>query len=614
MAQVLYILAGAAFTVLCCLALGRLLMDRLSLNLSGAERLLLSFPVGAACLHLIVFLLASARLARKGVFIGVGVVIFAAAWRFRRNALSGVAAAPLPRVWKAVFVALFTVFGVVYLVNALAPEHSPDGVTYHLGLVARYARDRGFRRITTNMYANLSQGVEMLYLVAFSVGRHSAAALTHLAFLVWLPLAMLTWARREGFPVAGAAAALFVFLSPVVGRDGTAAYNDVAVAAILFAVFWLVELWRARQDDGLLALAGLMAGFAYAAKYTAFLAVPYVLGCVAWRLRGERRRMARAVLIVGLCSAAMMTPWLAKNAAVDWKSLFAVFERVVPQPAHPCSVRTAVRRFHADFRRRQGLAGHPARGDPRRAGAGGRRRTVVPAGAVGAAGPAHPGRTARVAGGGGVRHGLSRQHRDPIPDPGAAVRGSGPGPGGTEHARRAGRAGSVSRAAVVARHGGPVLRSGGLADNGDSAPGRAPHGTRRSIPYAQGERVSNCADHREGCAAPGDGVRVLLGRRSLHYAQRAGPVSIRVGRSAGRRFLLGPVPRPRGEGIAALSLCAAGGAENSRVADGHRQGHLEHHRTAGLSAPARNWRAATAGGCARARIPGTFSWPSTTAR
>lgn len=314
MAQVLSILAGATFTVLFCLALGRLVMDRLSLNLSGAERLLLSFPVGAACLHLVVFLLASVGQARKSVFLGAGVVIFAAAWRFRRNALSGVAVAPLPRIWKAAFLALFAVFGVVYLVNALAPEHSPDGVTYHLGLVARYARDRGFRRITTNMYANLSQGVEMLYLVAFSVGRHSAAALTHLAFLAWLPLAMLAWARREGFPIAGAAAALFVFLSPVVGRDGAAAYNDVAVAAILFAVFWLVELWRARQDDGLLALAGLMAGFAYAAKYTAFLALPYALGCVAWRLRGERRRMVRAVLILGLCSIAMMAPWLAKNA------------------------------------------------------------------------------------------------------------------------------------------------------------------------------------------------------------------------------------------------------------------------------------------------------------
>ena len=260
------------------------------------------------------FLLASVGQARKGVFVGTGVVIFAAARRLRRSAPTRVAVAPLPRIWKAALLALFTVFGVVYLINALAPEHSPDGVTYHLGLVARYARDRGFHRITTNMYANLSQGVEMLYLVAFSVGRHSAAALTHLAFLAWLPLAMLAWARREGFPKAGAAAALFVFLSPVVGRDGTAAYNDVAVAAILFAVFWLVELWRARQDDGLLALAGLMAGFAYAAKYTAFLAVPYVLGCVAWRLRGERRRMARAVLMVGLCSIAMMAPWMAKNA------------------------------------------------------------------------------------------------------------------------------------------------------------------------------------------------------------------------------------------------------------------------------------------------------------
>lgn len=74
---------------------------------------------------------------------------------------------------------VFTVYLAAYFTNAMTPERSPDGTAYHLGLVARYLREHGFRRITTNMYANLSQGVEMLYLFAFAFGRHSAAALVH---------------------------------------------------------------------------------------------------------------------------------------------------------------------------------------------------------------------------------------------------------------------------------------------------------------------------------------------------------------------------------------------------------------------------------------------------
>src|SRR5947207_14200589 len=95
------------------------------------------------------------------------------------------------------------------------------------------------------MYAALSQGIEMLFLFAFAFGRHSAAALTHFAFLVTLPLAMLSYARRFGFPVAGVCAALLVFVSPVVGMDGSVAYNDVATTCIVFTAFYLAQIWAA---------------------------------------------------------------------------------------------------------------------------------------------------------------------------------------------------------------------------------------------------------------------------------------------------------------------------------------------------------------------------------
>ena len=80
------------------------------------------------------------------------------------------------------------------------------------------------------MYAYLSQGAEMLFLFAFTFGRHSAAALVHFAFLCALPLLMVCYGRRFGLRKASLFAALLVFASPVIGKDGVSAYNDLALS------------------------------------------------------------------------------------------------------------------------------------------------------------------------------------------------------------------------------------------------------------------------------------------------------------------------------------------------------------------------------------------------
>ncbi len=332
MPQPVYILFGAAFTVLTAIALGKLLLRGLGLRLYRTEETLLAYFAGSACLSVLVFALAAARLAYKGVFLAVGMaVIGAALWRglHREN---GDRLPPLSRFWKVLFGGLFAIYAVVYLVNAMTPERSPDGSAYHLGLVARYYREHGFRLLTTNMYANLSQGVEMLYLYAFAFGRHSAAALVHCSFLLALPLTMLTYTRRFGFPAAGATGALLVFLSPVFGMDGTTAYNDVAVAAIVFSVFYFVQIWDQERAGGLLVPIGLTAGFCYAAKYTAFLAVPYALGFVAWKLWRTRRPLVRPVLVISACALVLILPWVLKNSIWLGNPFSPFFNKVFPNP------------------------------------------------------------------------------------------------------------------------------------------------------------------------------------------------------------------------------------------------------------------------------------------
>src|SRR5262249_5043886 len=143
------------------------------------------------------------------------------------------------------------------------------------------------------------------------------------------------------------------FVSPVVGRLATTGYVDVAVACVVFAVFYMLEVgrtpWSAADplvgllprppsrttasgaDQGVRPtwiVVGLLAGFCYAAKYTAAIAVPYALAVVFFRTRS-----LRPVLVTGACAAAMMLPYLVKNSMVAGNPVAPFFNQVFPNSA-----------------------------------------------------------------------------------------------------------------------------------------------------------------------------------------------------------------------------------------------------------------------------------------
>lgn len=313
MLQTVSILFGAGFTVAVMLALGKLLLRRLGLRFYRQEENVFALVTGAASLSLLVFALAMLRLAHPVVLLVVGLGAIALALRCGVHRPAGDPLPPLSRGWKILFWTVFAAFAFLYFFNAMAPEVSPDGSTYHLGLVRRYLEARGMYRITTNLYSNLSQGTELLYLFAFAFGRQSAASLVHFVFLVTLPLAMLSYGRRFGLPAAGAMGALLTFASPIAGYDGTTAYIDIAVACVLFTVFYLLQIWDQERTPALLVVIGLLAGFAYAMKYTALLALPYALGLVAWKTWRRRGGVLRPAAIVAGCALVMILPWVVRN-------------------------------------------------------------------------------------------------------------------------------------------------------------------------------------------------------------------------------------------------------------------------------------------------------------
>jgi hypothetical protein len=217
---------------------------------------------------------------------------------------------------RGFFACAFVPFFLLYFFHALAPEASPDGAGYHLSLVAQYLHAHGFVRITDNFYAAFPAAVEMLFLHAFAFGQHSAAALVHLGFLV-----ALTWQIYRRSP----AAALLVFASPVVGIDAASAYNDVALAAIAFTLFHLLECWQESRSPRLLTAIGLLAGFAVATKFTAWLALPWAVGWIALKSR-------RGAVIVAALASFVIAPWLIKNWLWLDNPVAPFFNRLFPNP------------------------------------------------------------------------------------------------------------------------------------------------------------------------------------------------------------------------------------------------------------------------------------------
>ncbi|MGA7409082.1 MAG: hypothetical protein WBW33_01275 [Bryobacteraceae bacterium] len=304
----------------CCavtsLSLGLATLRALRCDLDKIESLALGYVVGSAITSTLTLILGLLGAISELTFVTVTVLslllLFEQRKWFRGLAVTSTGSVTWPV--KAMLLATLLSYGVLYFRQALAPEMSPDGTVYHLGFVNLWTHAGRIYRLV-DMYAAMPQGIEMLFLFAFTIGRHSAAALIHLWFLFDLPLLMLLYGRRFGWSYfATAFAAILVFASPIFGTVGTVAYVDVALAAVVFASLFLLQIWRQNRNLGTLVVCCLLAGFALAIKYTAAPLPLFVAFMVAWETRKSGwAKMAGAVTVPALAVLLIAGPYPVRN-------------------------------------------------------------------------------------------------------------------------------------------------------------------------------------------------------------------------------------------------------------------------------------------------------------
>ncbi|MDE3196870.1 MAG: hypothetical protein KGN84_11030, partial [Acidobacteriota bacterium] len=177
-------------------------------------------------------------------------------------------------------------------------------------------------------------------------GRHTAASMVEMLFLVAMPFGMVSYGERMGNARAGVIGGLLFYLAPVAGKAGTIAYVDVGAAAVVFGAFYLVQIWREERRDALLIPLGLAAGFCYACKITASIMTVYAVVFVAAAAarRSGWKAAARSSAIAAAFAFAVAGLWMVKDAVQYGNPFFPLFNRWFPNPYQYPIVEAEIRR------------------------------------------------------------------------------------------------------------------------------------------------------------------------------------------------------------------------------------------------------------------------------
>ncbi len=215
---------------------------------------------------------------------------------------------------------------------------------YHLGFPYHWLRTGFLVTFERQAYSFFPANMGLLYLYALAGPGAWAAQVMHWWMGALTAAGSASIARRLGAPVGGQvlAAALFV-ATPSVIQVGALAAADLGVAA--FAVGAVIALLRLRTESEhavrWAATAGVFAGLAAGTKYLALASVvlPTVVAAVfiSCSKTGDGapfiRRATRGILAFALALAAVVGPWLVRNAVQTGNPVYPYFAGVFGREA-----------------------------------------------------------------------------------------------------------------------------------------------------------------------------------------------------------------------------------------------------------------------------------------
>lgn len=221
--------------------------------------------------------------------------------------------------------ALIALFLACVLRFATWPSIFYDDLVYHLGAPRQALLTGTWPGLPSLHYTFMPAGWDASYALPLALGGGVGPQLMNALCLALLAWSVYRLARRGAGPGPAAAASALFVIAPVTGSLGAFAGNDLFVALALTVA---LERLLATKGESIV-LVGVLAGAAWATKYTSLPAVASI-GIAAGLLReGALPRRIAGIAIAGASSVAVALPWTIRSFVLTGSPLYPAFYRVL---------------------------------------------------------------------------------------------------------------------------------------------------------------------------------------------------------------------------------------------------------------------------------------------
>lgn len=278
---------------------------------SALEALVLWTGVGLGALGFLVFVLAVIGIVNQWVYwigLGVGIVSLRREVRAIWNNVHSVQMPHTTRVESALALFCALTLGITFLFS-LTPPWGWDGLQYHLVTPKLILENGRVAPPPDNLSLNNPNLVEMLFLLGMTLKGDGATQVLHWIFFPLTLGAILVFAQKYFSMRGGWLASVLYCAVPTAALLSTWAYNDHALTFYTFTAFAIALRARETRATRDFVLVGVLCGFAFGEKVTAFF-VPLALAVLLFR--PQRETLYKIILMI-VVAGALAAPWWLRN-------------------------------------------------------------------------------------------------------------------------------------------------------------------------------------------------------------------------------------------------------------------------------------------------------------
>lgn len=311
---------------------GLLLVRRLSIETTTAEKLLFGFGIGLGITGYVVFVLAALQLLYSFVLYVVLILLLLAGifgwYKAEMHSFKDILALPSRFVEKIALGGLLILIITAFLLT-FTPEIGRDALSYHLAVPKKYLVNHGIFFIPGNIYANFPLHTELIFLVGLFLQGDILAKTINFAVFIHILFGMWVHAQARSrvneFPFLS----LLIFsMIPSVFVASQMAYIDLFVVLYIYCAMILYLRWldNEKKSEWLLLIA-VFTGLAMASKYTALI-IP-VIGSfgLLWAYRTHKYAYPafRTLFTYLTISFLVASPYYIKNWYLTGNPLYPFF-------------------------------------------------------------------------------------------------------------------------------------------------------------------------------------------------------------------------------------------------------------------------------------------------